>query len=184
MSAAFRFLTLDVPFSLSLADSCISWSHVLSRNKSNLLIPASRSEWPLLQHLLIHERYFVLASLFSLSYSAGAGGEGDQSLSPSLCMTLGESLCSLLCCAAWQWGGNHQGGGGEVMGTVHEGLGSNPPVFPIPSCLPALPTTGLREHNRRIPQPQPQEARANSWWAFNDPKPLYWLRRQLNLSQG
>lgn len=59
------------------------------------------------------------------------------------------------------------------------------PLCPlIPLCLPAVPTTGLHDCNCHIPQPQPQEARANSWSAFNDPKPLYWLRRQLNLSQG
>lgn len=42
----------------------------------------------------------------------------------------------------------------------------------------------LQEQNQQLQQFRPQEARANSWSAFNDPKPRYWLRRQLNLSQG
>lgn len=68
----------------------------------------------------------------------------------------------------------------------HHTQGSGHPPPPAPHVLgpPVPPTPGLHRHSCCILQPQPQVPRTNSWSAFNDPKPLHWLRRQLNLSQG
>lgn len=124
-SAVFRVLMWGAPFSLSLADSCISWSHFHCRNKSHLSIPTTKSGWPPLKHLLIHECSFVLACLFSLCTLAGARTEGAWSLGSSFCVTLGESLCSLPCFAVQCWGGDCRGGGDERTGAVCGGLSSD-----------------------------------------------------------
>lgn len=92
-------------------------------------------------------------------------------------------LPPVLCCVTLGW----ESQGWRRWSNGHCARGSrqrSPRVPPVPSRLPRLPTTRLCERKHRIPRPRPQEARANSWSAFNDPKPLYWLRRLLNLSQG